>query len=606
MQGGTIHENQWNYLNRIRTSGAHAIGPHYCKLLPMFQFKTPHGIVIPEETKGLKFGHLTTNLAFKLAKKAGKKPPEVALEIASAIEKDERVERVEVAGGFVNIFLKKEFLRQFLLSLHGRLPDAGWESGRPPTALHRRGNRYNLEFVSANPTGPLNVVNARAAAIGDSLVRIGRFLGYESDAEYYVNDEGTQIEMLGWAILWRLGFISQEELPEDAYRGEYVKDIAEALRSEVEKMVRESKDLQSIAYSTGKMGADHILQSQMKTLHRFRVRYDRITREGFIRQSEYPVRALRKLSERELLYFEAKDGTRKPFDEFLKTGEPFERLLNRDFYLSHFGDMALYLKTTDFGDDKDRVIIRSSGLPTYFFWDIAYHFYKMERGYDYIVDFLGPDHHGYIGRLRAALSALGFDVNHFHVEIVQQTNLLKEGKKVRMSKRKGQLYTMDELLDEVGVDAARFFFLMRSPSAHLDFDMTLASRIGKENPVYYVQYVHARVQSIKQHADGQKIAWSIEDLNLDISDTDYEKEMVRKLLYFEMYLHKAYEKFEPHHLVFYLMELADTFHSFYQNVRVVDPEDPERSRSRIALLDVLRKVIGTGLNLIGVRAPDRM
>ncbi len=569
----------------------------------MLRFETPHGTVIPEETKGLKFGHLTTNLAFKLAKKLGKKPPEVASEIASAIEKDERVEKVQVAGGFVNIFLKREFLREYLLSLHEKLPEPGWEEDRPPISLYKNEEKHNLEFVSANPTGPLNVVNARAAAIGDSLVRIGRFLGYGSDAEYYVNDEGTQIEMLGWAILWRLGFISEEELPEDAYRGEYVKDIAEAIGDRIPPF---EKPDSSIAYTIGKMGADYILQTQMETLRRFRVRYDQITRESFIRQSEYPVKALKNLSDKGLLYFESKDGERKPFDEFIELDEPFERLLDRDFYLKHFEGLALYLETTRFGDDKDRVIIRSNGLPTYFFWDIAYHFYKVERGYDYIVDFLGPDHHGYIGRLRAALSALGFDVSRFHVEIVQQTNLLREGKRVRMSKRKGQLYTMDELLDEVGVDAARFFFLMRSPSAHLDFDMTLASKIGKENPVYYVQYVHARVQSIKEHAAGQGIRWSMEDLNLDVTDTDYEREMVRKLLYLEMYLNKAYQKFEPHHLVFYLMELADTFHSFYQNIRVVDPQDSQRTKARLALLEVLRKVIGTGLNLIGVKAPDRM
>ncbi len=569
----------------------------------MLRFETPYGTVIPEETKGLKFGHLTTNLAFKLAKEAGKKPPEVASEIAAAIEKDSRVERVQVVGGFVNIFLKEDFLREYLLSLHGRLPEPGWEDERPPIAFDSRDGKHNLEFVSANPTGPLNVVNARAAAIGDSLVRIGRFLGYRSDAEYYVNDEGTQIEMLGWAILWRLGYISEEELPEDAYRGDYVKDVARAIRDRIPPF---EKPDSSIAYTIGKAGAEYILQTQMETLRRFRVRYDRITRESEVRKSRYPEEALKNLSDKGLLYFQSKEGERKPFDEFTRLGEPLRKLLDRDFYLKHFEGFALYLETTRFGDDKDRVIIRSSGLPTYFFWDIAYHFYKVERGYDYIVDFLGPDHHGYIGRLRAALSALGFDVSHFHVEIVQQTNLLREGKKVRMSKRKGQIYTMDELLYEVGVDAARFFFLMRSPSAHLDFDMTLASRIGKENPVYYVQYVHARVQSIKEHAAGQGIQWSMDSLDLSMTDTDYEKEMVRKLLYLEMYLNKAYEKFEPHHLVFYLMELADTFHSFYQNIRVVNPQEPGRTAARLALLEVLRKVTGVGLNLIGVRAPDRM
>ena len=570
----------------------------------MFYFDTPYGRIIPEETKGLKYGHLTTNLPFKLARELKKKPPEIARQIAEALEKDERIERVEVVGGFVNIFLKKTFLEKYLKDLYSRLPDTGWEEEtNSPSSLYEFEDRLNLEFVSANPTGPLNVVNARAAAIGDSLVRIGRLLGYKPDAEYYVNDEGTQIEMLGWAILWRLGYISEEELPEDAYRGEYIIDVANAIKDELPEIGEPDSEL---AYRIGKIGADYILKTQMETLRRFRVQYDEITRESFVRNSDYPVKALEKLSSQDLLYFESKEGDKKSFDEFLKLNVGFEKLLSEEFYREHFEGFALYLKTTQFGDDKDRVIIRSSGKPTYFFWDIAYHFYKVERGYDYIIDFLGPDHHGYIGRLRAALQALGFDVSRFHVEIVQQTNLLKEGKRVRMSKRKGQIYTMDELLDEVGVDAARFFFLMRSPSAHLDFDMTLANKIGKENPVYYVQYVHARVQSIKEHAAGQGIEWSLEDLNLNLSDTDYEMDMVRKLLYMEMILKKAFEKREPHHLVFYMMELSDTFHSFYQNVRVVDVEDIPRSKSRIALLEILRKVIGTGLNAIGVRAPDRM
>ncbi len=559
------------------------------------RFETSYGEIEFLETKSIKYGHLTSNVAFKLAKELSRNPIEIANEIAKEVERYDIVRKVEVANGFINIYFDDAYLKSYLFELAKALPDAGFEEeSYPPGSLRKLDGKFNLEFVSANPTGPLNVVNARAGSIGDSLCRIGRFLGYDVEAEYYVNDEGTQIEMLGWSILYHLGYVKEEELPEDAYRGEYVKEIAQAIKDSIE-------DPKNI-YEVGKLGASYILRKQMEALSRFRISYDNVVKESDIRRSEYPKRVLRILKEKELLFLEDKQGKRYALEE-LYDGDVVD-LLDESFYRKHLEGYALYIRTTEFYDTKDRVLIRSNGQPTYFFWDIAYHLNKIERGYDVLRNFLGPDHHGYIDRLRSALKALGFE--ELEIFIVQQTNLLEGGRKVRMSKRKGKIYTMDELLDEVGIDAARFFFLMRSPSAHLDFDIELAKHIGKENPVYYVQYVHARIESMKRNAKAQNISWSLDDLSPKDYETEHEMELMRKLLYFQIVLEKAFKHAEPHHVVHYLISLADDFHSFYQNVRVIDLSNVELTRKRLAFLDVLGKTVGVLLNLIGVKAPDRM
>ncbi len=505
-------------------------------------------------TKDEKFGDYSVTSPFQLAKQLKKNPAEIASKIAEALKTtfEKEIESVEVVKGFVNITFSSQFLNQ--VTEEALSPEYG-------KCNAGNGLKVNLEFVSANPTGPLNVVNARAAAVGDSLRQIMRYCGYDAWSEYYVNDAGGQIRALRESVKWRMGL--RPDLPEDGYGGEYLIPYAEKLKAmgivkdeEIEKKI-----------------VDMILEDQMNTLERFRVKFDVITRESFIRKSRYPELLRKKLKELDLIY--EKDG-------------------------------AIYLKTTRIGgiDEKDRVLIRSNGEPTYFFFDLAYHMYKFDRGFEKVVDFWGPDHHGYIPRMKAGLKALGLNDKRFDVKIIQQVNIIKEGKRVRMSKRKGELYTLDELLDEVNVDAARFFFLLRSYSSHLDFDIDLAKEISAKNPVYYVQYAHARISSIFKKAKEKGV--TDENADLSLLTTPEERSLMREILFFPDVLEEISEKLEPHPITYYLTGIAEKFHNYYQKHTVADPRNPELSAARLRFAKAVQNVIKIGLNLIGVSAPEEM
>ena len=505
--------------------------------------------VLLTEPRTPEYGDYTTNIAFQLARKLGKKPHEIGQMLRERVmpELVPVVDRIEVVGGFLNLYLRDSALYglvQDILRFGERFGETQWGEGR----------KVNLEFVSANPTGPLNVVNARAAAIGDSLVRVLRKLGCQAEAEYYVNDAGSQIEALGESIAWRLG--ERPEPPPDGYVGDYLIPIAQEVR---EKGIPREE--------WGHYAAWRILEGQKRTLERFRVHFDRFVHESWIRRSEYPDRVREKLKP----YLEEEEG-------------------------------ALFFRSDRFGDEKPRVIVRANGEPTYFFFDLAYHLYKMERGYTDIVDFWGPDHHGYIPRMQAGLKALGFKGN-FTVVIVQQVSLLREGKPVRMSKRKGEYFTMDELLDQVGVDAARFFFLLRTVTSPLNFDLSLAQKLTTENPVYYVQYLHARICSLEEYAREQGV--EADPAHLPLLKLPEERALMRKLLYFPDVLEEVARILDPHPIPVYLMELADLFHGYYQRNRIVT-EDPALSAARLTLALAIRQVVRNGLNLIGVSAPERM
>ncbi|MEO0179300.1 MAG: arginine--tRNA ligase, partial [candidate division WOR-3 bacterium] len=421
-----------------------------------------------------KFADAVSNIAFKLSKELKKSPKEIADEIVKEIKNFDIFEKVENVNGFVNAFFSKEFLIDFIFRI---LNDNFIE-------LEEKKN-YIIEFVSANPTGPLNIVNARAGAIGDTLVRIGKYIGHNVISEYYVNDEGNQILSLGYSILWRLGFVFSfssdkkyieikriENLQEpniiyidnkiiqiDVYRGDYVISLSKRVENNVTEMLNSLNkhcenseiallNINELAYNVGKISCEVILSEQMEVLKNYGINYDVITKESFIRNSEYPKIILQKL--KNYLYFQDLNGNNYDIEE-----SEISRLLDKNYYLKNYKDKALLLKTTTFGDDKDRVLIRSNGEPTYFFWDIAYHYYKILRLKDgYIINLLGPDHYGYIPRLTSALKMLGFE--NLSVLIIQQTNLIKDGKKLDMSKRKGQIYEMKELIEEVGIDSARF------------------------------------------------------------------------------------------------------------------------------------------------------
>jgi arginyl-tRNA synthetase len=588
----------------------------------MLKTKTKYGIINWTKPSDYNLADITTNIAFKLSKELKKNPILIANEILEEIKNFSEFESVVNVNGFINVRLSKNFLIEFIFKI---LENNFIENDEP--------KNYIIEFVSANPTGPLNVVNARAGAIGDSIVRIGKFLRHNVISEYYVNDEGNQILSLGYSILWRLNYvfhfkvnnvyienqlknepkiliIDNEEIELDVYKGDYVIEVAKNLKDMVEKEIKNFKnsyknkeeflnEFNNFAYKIGKLASNLIFNKQMEVLEKYGVIYDSIVRESFIRNSEYPKIVLEKL--KNYLYFEDLEK-----NQFEVNEKDISKLLDKSYYLEHYKNKALVLRTTIYSDDKDRVLIRSNGEPTYFFWDIAYHYYKILRLNEngYIINLLGPDHYGYIPRLTSALKMLGFE--NLNILIIQQTNLIKNGVKLDMSKRKGQIYEMEELINEVGVSASRFFFLLRSPSSHLDFDIDLAKRLSSENPVYYVQYAHARIESIKENAKNVGINLDFNKNYLLEYDFKNERKMIVYLFYFEEIVKKAFYNLEPHLIVYYLLEISEMFHSYYQKYRVIDIEDKFSTIARLIILSAVQKIINLGLSLIGVSAPKRM
>ena len=512
--------------------------------------------VIFEETPKPEFGDYSSNFLFRLKKELSEPIQTVGDIITLEVMKKLQhiASEVSTQTGFLNIKLANKTLHNILRKIN-RNPE---EYGR----VNIGNNEYvNLEFVSANPTGPLNVVSARAASVGDSLKRILNNAGYKVESEFYSNNAGKQVENLVKSVKWWIKKLKgiEEPFPQEGYKGEYLKDIAE-------KVIKENiPDEKLPTFVT-----ETILQEQLDTLREFGVEYDHITRETFIRNSKYPGLVLRILREEKFLFFE---------------------------------DGATFFRSTDFGDTEPRVIIRRDGTGTYFFYDLAYHLYKLQRGYDKLINILGPDHHGYIKRMEAGLAALGYP-NKLKIIIVQQVSLLRNGEKIKMSKRQGQFYTLKQLLKEVGKDAARFFFLMRTTDAHLDFDIDLAKKIGKENPVYYVQYMHARSHSLLKHGEENNIV--PKDNNLRLLTLPEERLIMRKLMYFPDIIEKAAIRMEPHEIPRYLIQLADIFHNYYQKNRIVNPEKPELSAARLFLILAVKNVTKRALNIIGVSAPEKM
>ncbi len=533
--------------------------PAYFEILKTLRERFGSGEL--DRTENPNYGDYYTNLAFKIAKEKRKSP----IEIAQEISRDIVIEGVEVipVNGYINFRVDDR-----------RLCETVNVFSKGTDIFEGHGKRVLVEFISANPTGPLNVANARAGAVGDTIVRILRFLGFYAESEYYVNDCGNQIVNLALSVLHRL-YPEKYPFPEDGYRGSYIDDLAKEFSKE------QTENLEEF----GRKIAHRILEWQKESLRKYGITFDRFVLESEIRRSEYPDMVLKALRERNLLY--ESDG-------------------------------ALYFKSTNLGDDKDRVLIRSNGEPTYFFWDSAYHLYKLIRGYDFLVDIFGPDHHGYVPRISAMVQALKeyYKIDSEYAVIINgQVNLLEKGEKVRMSKREGKIYTLDELIDEVGKDAVRFFMLMRSPSSELNFDISLAKKLNVENPVYYVQYAHARIRSLLDYASAN----GINDADIKDLQNEDERNLARVLQFFPYYLIKTLplplretylfgkrgisSDFLPNLLVDYLMELAGEYHRFYQRNRIVgDKRQRERLRLSVAVMRVLR----LSLELIGVSAPERM
>ena len=502
------------------------------------------------------FGDYSTNAAMMLAPTLGEQPRATAERLGAVLDSKlgEAVDRVEVAGpGFLNLFMTDTW---YLGALAGLLA-AGerFGEGSPEVA-----ERVNVEFVSANPTGPLHVASGRHAAYGDSLSRILELAGHEVEREYYVNDRGTQALRFGESIGARA---RGEEPPEGGYHGRYVRELADRIQGAAEADVEELAD----------RGTGLMLEAARSTLERFRVRMDRFTAESEVHRNDAVKRILQRL---EQVY-------------------PSEG--------------ATWLRTTAFGDDKDRVLVRSSGELTYFASDIAYHDDKLSRGYDRVINVLGADHHGYVRRIRAAWQALGGDPDRFEVLIMQLVNLTEGGKRVQMSKREGTLVLLDELVDDIGVDAARYFLLQRSHDTTLDLDLELARRNTQDNPVYYVQYAHARIASILRKAGDARVASA---LTADLAASPERlhpsaRSLVKRLLEFPGEVQEAADRRAPHRLTTYVHEIAHEFSAFYRDVRVLGAaEEGGDEDVRLAISVMTKRVIARGLDLLGVAAPDEM
>lgn len=513
------------------------------------------------------FGDWALNIAMQLAAIVKKNPRLIAQEIMGQLEFDpDLIEKVEIAGsGFINFYIGWGYYRQavqYIVQLEQEFGSDNWGNNV----------KVQIEFVSANPTGPLNVVSARAATIGDVMVNLYEAVGYDADREYYINDAGRQVRLLGASVSSRYMtlFNKKEEFPEEGYHGEYIKDLAKEISDEFgDKFV--NLGLEERQEQLSRIALEKMINLQKKNMEEFRVYFKTWFPESQLRETKEHLEVFKELDRRGYIY--QQEG-------------------------------ATWFRSEQFGDEKDRVLITSDGEPTYFMVDIAYHRNKYQRGYEKLYDIWGPDHHGYIARMKAAVQALGYPKDSFEVEIVQQVNLLRGGEVVKMSKRAGRIIEMQEVIDEVGVDAARFFFVNRKSSSHLDFDIDLAKKQTDENPVYYVQYAHARIFNIIKFAEEQGLALD-ESANLKLLDKDEEKQLIRKLLQYPEIISKAAEFWEPHRLTNYLQELAAIFHHFYQKHRVVT-EDVPLSKARLLLCKATQIVFANGLKILGITAPERM
>ncbi|MBI2487927.1 MAG: arginine--tRNA ligase [Deltaproteobacteria bacterium] len=530
-----------------------------------------------EIPKRREFGDFSTNIALILAKKLGKKPREVAELVINNLPEDGRTifKRVEIAGaGFINFFIKEETVINKLVEVE-KLGEKFGES------YLGRGEKIIVEFVSANPTGYLHMGHARNATVGDTISNILTAAGFDVTREFYINDAGRQMELLGLSVYRRYEelFGINKEMPEDGYYGEYIKEIAEKIKEKKGNALleTESSHEESIDFCK-KYAKNKLLEEIRKDLIDLGVSFD----------SWY--------SEQDELY--------KPLKE-LKDDCKLSAIKNTLKELSALEDKdgALWFKASCFGDSQDWVIVKRDGSSTYFLADIAYHYDKIKRGFKRLINVWGADHHSHVVRLKAALRALGFDESCLQVVLIQFVRLVREGQEISMSKRAGSYVTMREVIKEVGRDVMRFFLLMRSSDAHLDFDLDLAKKESSENPVYYIQYAHARIGSVFEKAAERELSPSKEFLNL--LTLPEEIETIKKLLSFPEMVRESALSLAPHKLAFNMQEIASDFHIYYNRNRIIS-DDPKLSSARLYFISCIKTVIKNGLRLLGVSAPERM
>ena len=516
--------------------------------------------IVIERSKEKVHGDYATNIALQFARVFKKAPALIARDILNLIKLDE-IDKMEVAGpGFLNFFIKENSLA----SLIKVVLDKGDKYG---SSTYGNNEKIMVEFVSANPTGDLHLGHTRGAALGDSICRMYSFIGYDVTREFYVNDAGNQINNLAKSLFVRYHEAFGDNsltLPEDGYHGEDVKNIAYIMKDEIGDRYLSGGD-EAFEYFK-KRGTELELAKLNKDLNMFRVNFDVFTSELEIRKAGLIEEVLEKMKP----YIYEQDG-------------------------------ATFLRTTDFSDDKDRVIVKTDGSYTYLLPDIAYHYNKVQRGYKLLVDCLGADHHGYINRMKSSLQMLGYEPSILEIELIQMVRLFKDGKEYKMSKRTGNAVSMRDLCEEVGVDAVRYFFVSRAASSHLDFDLDLVSKMDSSNPVFYAQYAHARLSKVLEQ--GKEFTPDIEGKEIK---EEAEKSLLKVMEDFPREVQSADLTRSPYKMTNYIQKLASSIHEFYTLCRIVDKDNVQVTESRLGLALAAKQVMKNALNLIGVNAPERM
>ncbi len=526
--------------------------------------------IILERPKRQGQGDWATNVALQMARNFNLPPRELARMLVERLPENEHIQKVEIAGpGFINFFLTNRWIRDIV----GDILSSNDAYGRPDLGKDRD---VQVEFVSANPTGPLHVGHGRGAAVGDITANILSFAGWNVQREYYVNDAGLQMDILGRSTRARYfelaGLPEKAPFPEDGYKGDYIYDLAKELLEEKGVSLLEMAIEDSLSYFRD-YASGHILNSIKKDLEGFGVKFDRWFSEKSLYDNHLVMQTVNYLKDKGYVYEE---------------------------------EGAIWFRSTAFEDEKDRVLIRANGVPTYFASDVAYHKEKFDRGFDRVIDVWGADHHGYIPRVRSAIAALGKNPDAFSVFLIQFVNLLRGGEQIAMSTRAGEFITLKDVLDEVGVDATRYFFVMRRSDSHLDFDLDLAKRQSTDNPVYYIQYAHARICSVLKEADTRGITLNIEEgFDEEALSTPEEKRMAARMSAFPEEVEKAALEMAPHVIANYALELAGDFHSFYNSCRILGESDGIM-KARLFLAEAAGILLATNLRLLGISAPERM
>ena len=551
-----------------------------------------------DHTKDNSHGDYATNIALMLSKQAKMSPVELAKIIIDQFEQKSFIKKIEIAGpGFINFFMSQETSSSIVNEIINQAALYG-------SSEIGQGKKVLLEYVSANPTGPLHVGHGRGAAYGATVSNLLRNAGFIVDNEYYVNDAGRQMDILTVSIYLRYLTICGESLrfPDNGYQGQYINDIAQViyeasgqefhLKSDlvfenvskdgseggdkeihIDQLIERAKSILGDRFkAVFKVGIESILGGIKNDLAEFGVIFEKWFSEQSLIDSGLSEACISKLKDSKNLY--EKDG-------------------------------ALWFKTTNYGDEKDRVVVRDNGNHTYFASDIAYHLEKLERGYDKIINVWGADHHGYIPRVKASIEALGHDPNKLEILLVQFANLYRGGSKVQMSTRSGSFVTLEDLRAEVGNDAARFFYILRKSEQHMDFDLDLAKSKTNENPVYYIQYAHARICSVFRQADEKEIELDVSQTNLTLLTEEIEKDLLRELSRFKSVLESSAIQYEPHQLAYYLRDLSNHFHSYYNACKFI-VDDKNLTQARLALISATQQILKNGLSILGVGAPESM